>query len=85
MLHDFRRTGARNLIRAGVCRDIAKKITGHKTDSVFKRYNIVDDEDLADAGLKVVDYMQRIAESNPETGRKPEVKLVSQQGRGVSD
>lgn len=72
LLHDFRRTAARNLDRAGVSRDIARKITGHKTDSMYTRYNIVDDEDLAEAGLKVVDYVARIAASNPETGRTTE-------------
>lgn len=75
LLHDFRRTAARNLDRAGVSRDIARKITGHKTDSMYTRYNIVDDEDLADAGLKVVDYVRRVAASNPETGRKPDAPL----------
>lgn len=48
------------------------RITGHKTDSMYTRYNIVMDEDLAEAGLKVVDYVRRIADSLPETGRKPD-------------
>ena len=39
----------RNLIRAGVQQAIAMKITGHKTDSVFRRYLIVDEELLAQA------------------------------------
>lgn len=53
LLHDFRRSAARNLIRSGVSRDIAKKITGHKTDSMFSRYNIVVEDDLAEASTKL--------------------------------
>jgi len=49
LLHDFRRTAVRNLIRAGVQQAIAMKITGHKTDSIFRRYLIVDEEPLAQA------------------------------------
>ena len=48
-IHDFRRTAVRNLIRAGVQQAIAMKITGHKTDSIFRRYLIVDEELLAQA------------------------------------
>ena len=49
LLHDFRRTAVRNLIRAGVQQAIAMKITGHKTDSIFRRYLVVDEELLAQA------------------------------------
>lgn len=48
LLHDFRRSAARNLIRSGVSQDVAKRIAGHKTDSMFSRYNIVAENDLAE-------------------------------------
>jgi len=53
LIHDLRRSGVWNLIRSGVPRRIAMKISGHLTESTFERYNIVDSTDLHEAMAKV--------------------------------
>ncbi len=49
LFHDLRRTAVRNMILKGVDRQVAKAITGHKTDSMFTRYQIVDTKQMTSA------------------------------------
>ena len=58
LFHDLRRSAIRNLIRAGVNQTVAKKISGHKTDRVFERYDITSTEDLTDAAMMVTKYLK---------------------------
>jgi len=53
LMHDFRRTAVRNLERAGVSRSVAMQLTGHLTESIFRRYAIVDESDLRDGVAKL--------------------------------
>ena len=69
MFHDLRRTGVRNLVRAGVPERVAMDVSGHKTRAVFDRYNIVDERDLRAAALKLSRYLS--AEFGHSLGIEP--------------
>ena len=48
-------------MRAGVPQSVAMKLTGHKTDSVFRRYDIVSPDDLRVAVERLDDLHSRLA------------------------
>ncbi len=56
-LHDFRRSTARNLDRAGVPTGVAMTVMGHKTRRIFDRYNITSEGDLREATAKLSAYL----------------------------
>ena len=61
--HDFRRTAVRNLDRAGVGRKVAMSMVGHKTESVYRRYDIVTDADLHEAADKLNRSIKTVTKS----------------------
>ncbi|MGB2652706.1 MAG: site-specific integrase, partial [Candidatus Acidiferrum sp.] len=56
LFHDLRRSAARQLIRSGTSKDVAKMVGGWKTDSMFSRYNVTGEEDLRAAMEAVTKY-----------------------------
>ncbi len=75
IFHDLRRSAVRNLERAGVPRSVAMKITGHRGESIYRRYAIVSPSDLADATRRLEQNRQDevTPEVAPATGAKVEL------------
>jgi integrase len=66
LFHDLRRSGVRELRRSGNEEKVCMAISGHKTRATFDRYNIVDDDDVARAVERRLEYQSR--ETGSEDG-----------------
>jgi integrase len=74
--HDFRRTAARNLDRAGVPRSAAMAMVGHKTQSIYSRYAIADEKMLKESAEKLSQF-----EHGQSTGKVKVVELNGKTGK----
>ena len=68
MMHDFRRTAIRRMVRVGIPKHTAMKLSGHQTASVFDRYDIQDEQDLNEATAKLA---RRPGAAEPASATRP--------------
>ena len=62
--HDLRRTGIRNMSRKGIAENVGMLISGHKTNSVYRRYNIIDMEVIKEATTKIEEHQRALKPEN---------------------
>jgi len=78
--HDFRRTAVRAMEQAGVPRSVATKITGHKTENVYRRYAIVSPADLKRAASQLETSREVLGTTTGHNGQVRELRPKRKDG-----
>jgi integrase len=61
--YDMRRSAVRNFRRAGLSENEGMKLSGHETDSIYRRYDIISDDDLTGSMNRVQEHLKNEAEN----------------------
>jgi integrase len=82
-VHDLRRSCVRRLEKSGVSRSAAMKLTGHKTESIYRRYAIVSESDLAEGVAKLAAFQETSGkQSSRPVVEFPETSIKAQSKQG---